>query len=294
MKLKLIVFLLTAAFAGAETFAIVPKFNLGQQFKIEIKTSREDPRQGRGGSSKSDVLLKVIEVNAKGAVADWTITNTVLLIDIPADQRALFDAMSKAVEGIHFELQFNTEGEFTGLRNSDEVAGKMAKMAKILTAEVTKTLPDTQKQAFTTQLSRILNPSTLITSATKNVQLLFNLSGAELETGTPATIQLESPNPLGGEGTLPSVFEIHLDKVSGGEAHVRTVQRHDGKALLGMVTKLIGKAPEGEMPQMEMVDTGEFVFNTDTKLAKRVRHVRKISAGPIQRTDTTDITVTAQ
>src|SRR5688500_10574399 len=107
MKAKLIVFLLATACAQAETFAIVPKFSVGQQFKIEIKKTREDSRQGRGGGSKSDVLLKVIEVNGKGAVADWSVTNSVLLMDVPAGQKAMFDAMLKAVEGVHFELQFN-------------------------------------------------------------------------------------------------------------------------------------------------------------------------------------------
>lgn len=275
MQLRLILLLYAVTSASAQTFAVVPKVSVGQQFKIEITKTREDARPGRGNQGRSDVFLKFIEANEKGSVADWAVGKSVLLTDVPASQRALFDAMSKSVEGIHLELQFDAEGAFTDLRNADEVAGQLTKMTALVIEEITKAIPDSQRDAFVGQMTRILTPSALIASATKEVQLLFNLSGAELKIGERSTTNLESPNPFGGEGILPSVFEVSLEKLTGTEAHVSTVQKHDGKALVAMFAKLMSNLPQGEMPQLEAIDTGEFVFDAATKLPKRVHHVAK-------------------
>jgi hypothetical protein len=296
MNCKLILFLCVTAISGAETFAIVPKFAVGQQFKIEITKTREDTGRSRGGGSKSDVLMKVIEVNEQGAIAEWVVKDTQFLMEVPAALKGMVEASAKVVKGLPFELQFDKEGAFTGLRNADEVNSRLMSMVKVLIGELTKELPDeAMKQAFAKQVGPILNPAFVIGSATREIQLLFNLSGAELDTGERLVVNLEAPNPLGGDTKLPSVFEVLLEKIAGGEAYVTTVQKHDPGAARAMVTALTGKAPpEGEMPAVELIDTGEFVFDASTKLAKRIHHVRKISVGPQHRTDTIDIIVTIQ
>src|SRR5262245_57475311 len=163
--------ILTTPAAYAQELTIKPKLRQRDQFRLELTRTRENaavPQQKVQGACLVDVRL--IPATPQRFVRDWLPGETV--IDNPhAAQDALIAAASDAVRGMRFRLTLSPEGEFTGLANHAEVVPRLQSMVEKIVQQLAARLPEQQRASFQSMINQVLSPSTLIASATREVEL---------------------------------------------------------------------------------------------------------------------------
>jgi hypothetical protein len=190
-----------------------------------------------------------------------------------------------------FRLMLNADGELTGVANESDVAPKLQSMLNLVIDDIRKTAPAEQRAAILELVGRVLSPSALIASATREAQIYFGLNGVELAPGEAVEVELDQPNPLGG-GTIPTTFRVHLESATPDTAILRTITTYDASTLVPTVVALAQQAgkpvpPEelAKMPAMTMGDEATYVFDRTVGLMREVIVARRIAADDARRFD---------
>jgi hypothetical protein len=101
------------------------------------------------------------------------------------------------------EAVLNSSGAFQGLRNQTSVEAKMRLAVDRLIKKLAESIPEESRRQTLEAMGRLVTPRTLISSATREIQLYFALYGMEIEQGKPVEGTLDVPNPI-GDGSFPT------------------------------------------------------------------------------------------
>jgi hypothetical protein len=161
--------------------------------------------------------------------------------------------------------------------------------------ELTNKVPEEQRNKFQSMMGSFLSPGMLIAAATRDVQMYFGLNGATLVVGEPVEVEIQQPNPFGGE-PIPSRLRVTATSATKTEAVINTTTTYDSTVLMKMTEALLAKAgqslsPEdlAKAPSMKMDDDARYVFDRKLGLLREARIERKFEAGAMQRFDRWDI-----
>jgi hypothetical protein len=156
-------------------------------------------------------------------------------------------------------------------------------------------MPEEHREKFLSMMASVLSPGMLIASATRDVQTYLGLNGATLEVGEPVEVDIQQPNPLGGE-SIPTRLRVTAESATKTEAVIKTATTYDGAVLIKMTEALLAKAgqapsPEalGKLPAMKMADEARYVLDRKLGIMREGRIERRIDAGAAQRLDKWDI-----
>jgi hypothetical protein len=289
MRLGAICLLVATASLWAEAVVIKPKLRLGDELAFQVKRGRD----GRA-STTSRVRAKVVSADQNGSVLEWVYTDS--KIEDPAQAgNPVMQAALKGAADVRMEVMLTPDGEFSGIRNVAEISKKLQSMLAIITGEFTKSISDeAERKRFVESVRQVLTPQMLVSSSSRDIALVFALSGVELEKDEAIEAPIGTPNPFGGGGNLPSNVKIELLDSDGKAAKVQMVQTYDAKELRRLMLPMLmrmsqGKLKESDMPEIQMTDATEFTVNLSDGIPSRISYTRKM-AGPAGRVDTAEIT----
>lgn len=283
--------------AVAQPITIGPKFRAGQVLRLELKKTREDNRAGRPtGTSTTPITLRVLKADVNGFVVDWIPAET--RFEDPAQaSHPIFQFASKILKDLHLEAVLNSSGAFQRLRNQTAVETKMQLAVDSMMAKLAESIPEPRRQQTLEAMSRMVTPKVLIAAATREVQLYFALYGIEIEKGKPFDGNVDVPNPL-GEGSLSSQIRINVKEIdpSAEEVQLTLEQRYDPDALLSLLPAALGTvgprlASAARSRSGNVLDRGEFTFNTRSGCMQRIQHERTATMGQVRRLDRTEISL---
>ena len=288
-------FILIATPLFAQDILISPKLRAGDEYRLELIRIRENTAQPQqNGKSRTVAKVRVLTANSEGYVIEWMFGETVIE-NAQAAADPFVAAASKAVSDIPFRITLNADGEFTGLANQAEVMPKLQALVDTIIQGASARLPEDQRKAFLNFVNQLLSPAALIASSTRDVQTYFGLNGVELAAGETAEADLQVPSPLGG-GAIPAKFRVQMESATPDSSSLKTTTTYEAAALLRMTQSLAQQAgatipPEElkKMPPMEMSDDGKYLFDRTVGLMREVIVNRRISLGPMRRTDGLEI-----
>ena len=291
--------LVALAFDTAQAFAqsvdIIPSLRAGDAFQLEVIRIRENsaqPQQNNRGRTLIDV--RVISASTEGFVIEWVPGATILNNPLAA-QNPLLGVDSQALRDIRFRLNLSADGELQGMANQAEVAPKLKTVVDAIVRDLSVKIPEAQRKAFLDFVGQILSVDLLIASATRDAATYFGLNGATLSAGDEVEVDLEQPNPLGGE-PIPASLYVRMDSATADSASLKTKTTYDATSLMRLTESLAKRAgapipPEelAKLPAIEMADEGTYIFDRKVGLMREVKVNRRVGVGPNRRLDAWEI-----
>ena len=291
-------FIACARPAQAQDIAIKPLLRAGDQFRLEVTRLRENSaRPQLDGKSTTPVDIRVETVTDSGMTLAWT-SGTTTFENPQLAQNPLLVAAAKAVAGLVLRINFNADGELTGLANEAEVASRLKATVDAIVGALAAKLPDEQKKPFQAVIGQLLSPAVLIASATREAQIYFGLNGVTVSAGDAVERNVDQPNPL-GSGSIPAMLTISAESATADSATLITQSSYDPESLrkvtLGFIEQSGKRLPPealAKLPQIQMDDTGRYVLDRPVGLMREVTVNRRVSAGANQRVDGWEIRLT--
>jgi hypothetical protein len=293
-----VTFLALAATAFAQEVRVTPNLRAGDAFRLEISRTRENrPPSPQDGKGSTTVDVRVLTVTPEGTTLEWQSDTPA---NFPAAQEALMRAAANAMAGMKPVIRLTADGEVAGLVNEADVLAKMRAATDIIRrAALDKLPPAANRQGMEAMLEQVLSPSVLIGTVVRDAQTYFGLNGLELAVGATVTVDVQQPNPMGGE-PLPAKFSVRVESATADAAVLVTTTTYDGAALMRMTRVLMEKsgAPVSaeelaRNPVMEMSDEGRFVFGRAVGLMRELTVNRRVSVAGQSRLDRTEIRLVA-
>ena len=256
---------------------------MGDSFELELVRVREDSRRPQAnGKSRTVVRVRVLEAGPKGFVLEWQQGATAF--DNPEIvKNPIAAAAANAVKDMSIEAILGSDGEYVGLRNQAEVAGKLQSMLDGMLSSIGKQLQDpSQRQTVETLARRLMSPEFLLSAAASDVQTYFGLHGAVLVKGKSVETPIQQPSPL-GSGTVPATFRVTLESLDAHQANLSSDTAYDPRALAALTKQLAAQAAPGAtstpLSTVEMTDSGRYIYNRAFGLMNEVAITRRIVAG---------------
>lgn len=291
MALSLLALTAIAGPAFAQDVDIVPKFRAGDAFQLEVIRVRENstsPQQNNRGRTLVDV--RVISANADGYVIEWVPGATVVSSPLGA-QNPLLGVDSRVLQDIRFRLKLGADGELQGMANQAEIAPKLKTVVDAIVRQLAAGIPEDERKAFLDFIGQILSVEVLIATATRDAATYFGLNGATLTVGQAVEVDLEQPNPLGGE-PIPSRFRVRMESANSESASLTSTTTYDPAFLVRLTNSLATQAgkpiPPAELaklPPMEMADDASYLFDRKTGLMRELKVNRRVTVGSNRRLD---------
>ena len=284
-----------AATMHGEEIEIAPRLRAGDEFSLKVVHARENSsRPEHNAKSTTTIAVRVLTATPDGLTLEWTPGDA--SIDNPQLARdPMITAAMQAIRGVSLRLKLSPDGEFTGLTNQDEVVSRLQKAVDVMQRELLNKVPEEQRTKVQSMIGSVLSPTVLVASATRDVQTYFGLNGAALAVGEPVEVEIQQPNPFGGE-PIPSRLRVTAASATKTEAVINTTTTYDGAVLMKMTEALLAKAgqsvsPEdlAKAPSMKMADEARYVFDRKLGLMREGRVERRIDAGAARRVDHWDI-----
>jgi hypothetical protein len=278
-----------------EEVEIVPRLRAGDEFSLEVVHARENSsRPEQNAKSTTPIAVRVLTATPEGSTLEWTPGEPSL--DNPQLARdPMFAAAINAVRGVSLQLKLSPDGEFTGLTNQDEVVSRLQAATDVMVRELTTKLPEEQRAQFKSAMGSVLSPAMLIASATRDVQTYFGLNGATLAVGEPVEVELQQPNPFGGD-PIPARLRVTAASATKSEAVINTTTSYDPAVLVKMTEALMAKAGQSltpddiaKAPAMKMADEARYVLDRKLGVIREARVERRVEADTIRRVDHWDI-----
>jgi len=256
---------------------------VGDSFELELVRVREDSRRPQAnGKSRTVVRVRVLEAGPKGFVLEWQQGATAF--DNPEIvKNPIAAAAANAVKDMSIEAILGSDGEYVGLRNQAEVAGKLQSMLDGMLSSIGKQLQDpSQRQTVETLARRLMSPEFLLSAAASDVQTYFGLHGAVLVKGKSVETPIQQPSPL-GSGTVPATFRVTLESLDAHQANLSSDTAYDSRALAALTKQLAAQAAPGATSTLpstvEMTDSGRYIYNRAFGLMNELAITRRIVAG---------------
>ena len=284
-----------AATIRAEEIEIAPQLRADDEFSLRwIHTRENSSRPAQNAKSTTTVAVRVLTATPKGLTLAWTPGDS--SIDNPQLARdPMITAAMDAVRGVSLHLKLSPEGEYTGLSNQDEVVSRLQKAVDGMMRELMNKLPEEKRSQFQSMIGSVLSPTMLIASATRDAQTYFGLNGATLDVGKPVEVEIQQPNPFGGE-PIPARLRATAASATSTEAVINTTTTYDPAVLVKMTEALVAKTGQSltseqiaKAPPMKMADEARYVFDRKLGLIREAQLERRVEAGPTRRLDRWDI-----
>lgn len=272
--------LLAATVLMAQDVHVTPKWKQGDVLRLEYLRTREDSRRPESnGTSKTPVDVTILSADVKGFAVRWKSGKTELPAGMKVPENVL-RIQDKAME-LFVDIQLSAEGEFASVLNAKEVSARMGELVSVMTKDLEQ---DAQAKAL---IRQVLNPDLLLAAASSDAQTYFGLYGVALKPKEKITVDLDQPFPLAPGKTLRSRLEVELVDLKDGLARFQTTTRFDPAAVKTAMADVFLKAgikaeDLDKVPPVEILDTGSFLFETQTGLIREALTDRRTMTGGVQ------------
>ena len=272
--------------ANAEVIEWNPRWNVGDQFTVELVKERKD---GKAVANKGRVLLDM-SIQEKGK--DYYIVHVTygkFELEGPQKNNPLVSRMMNLSEGLRLEIKTGEDGMPQELLNINQVVAHMKKGIDILEEFLKENkLPQMMIDQIITPVREIYKKNESVQSAALDeIMLFFLFCGAELELGNAVEFDELLPNPFQGEA-LPGKGTILLkefDKQTGIAVVEYRLTIDKEKAAPIIFAALQKRAPQSapapkkeEMPQLDVSDRSLYRIDAKKGWALSVEHSRDIKA----------------
>jgi hypothetical protein len=271
--------LLAATLASAQQIELVPKLRAGDHFELDLTRIREDSSKPvRNGKSRTPVYIKVLDIDDKSTILDWSYGPTVFE-NVDASNNPIVKAAAGAMRDLHLEVILSNRGEFQGLRNEAAAVVKFQQMVDTMVAAIAGLIKDEKRrQTIESGIRAMMSPRMQMDSATSDVRTYFGINGNSLAAGKPIEISLGQPTP--------ATFRLTLDKSEPAQLSLSSTTAYATEGLSILRSKLLDQfgvsLPESEkskLPPMKMSDTGKYTFDRTFGLMTEVLVMRTVSMG---------------
>ena len=270
--------------APAQVLSLRPSLQVGDQFELELIRSREDAaRPQSNGKSRTVIHVAVLEAGAKGFLLEWrqgaTSYNNPDIVKNPVAAAA-----ANAFKDMRLEVILGPNGNFTGLRNQEEVTAKLqSALDSMLSTLVPRVENPQERKTAEAIVRRLMSPQILLSTAASDVQTYFGVYGLSVSKGKPVENIVQQTSPL-GPGAIPATFRLTLETLDAHQATLTSTTSHDPRVLAELTKQLLAKAPPGSVsnppPTLEMSDLGRYVYNRAFGLMNEVNIARRVTVGP--------------
>lgn len=275
--------------ALAEQVAVTPRLKTGDTFSIEITRVIESTSQPQQNSRNvSSAQIRIVSTGPEGTVLEWA-PDADQNLEAHAAIDPVVRAASDATRDLRLRLRLDADGAYAGLANEEEVTAKLKIGLDLVVKDLLAKAPEEQRAKLETALGQVFTPTVMIAVFTRDVQTYFSMNGASLAPGESMTVDLEQPNPFGGN-PLPAKLLITMESAVPETAILATTTTYDGNALLRMTRDVLAKSGERlsdaefeKIPPMQMADDGRFVFDRTFGLMRELTVNRRIVMGKEQR-----------
>ena len=275
---------------GDSAVVINPNYLTAQKLSLLLEIQLEDARNSPAQKSyHTPVTLRVMRKSTSGTQLEWLAGAGSR--EGTGGQDPVFDMAEKIFADLRLQVQLDPAGKYLGLRNEEELKGRIQEFLDTLVPQTVAKIPDVASRAKASEgIRAALAPPVLLSAARKELDLFFGISGLRMEPGKPVHVKSGLLNPFGVTGTLDGEMQIVADPIDKARNEVRVAfsQEYDPQKALNFSS---GK-PADAAQQMSMEDHGEFLLDASNWQVRQVRHVRTIRQNKTAvRTETTVIRV---
>ncbi len=277
-----LLFAVLSALSGySQTLSAKPHFTVGDQFTVELSHVRSNSTRPESNAKARNLnQVKVIETGPAGSLLEW-VEGPVEYDDPSQVGNPVVTGASKALDNLRLMIKLNTAGEFVQLDNESVVTKQLLTVAENVVKSVTAEAAADQRAGLEVVVRQMMQPAALLSSATRDIQMYFTLSGSQVETGKPSETTIHLPNPISG---TPVAAKLRVTADSADTFTVRTI--FDRAEVQAAMNELIAKAAPGtDVPLIDVQDTGKYILHPASGLMQSVTYTRKVKAGPQTRTD---------
>jgi hypothetical protein len=282
--------------------SFIPRFVPGDEFRLEIKHTREDSRQAAAGfTATTPVAVRVVSAGAAGTVLDWTPGNVQVTGSLAEPPDPATELASELIGDVTIRIALDPDGSFGRVENSKDLLTKLTAVLDVAIAELERGKPAEEGRKVRELMGQILTPQNLLNMATRDIQTYVAMHGVELPLNKALDVPIRQANPFGGD-PLSAVLRLRVDSSTEETATLVSSTVYDTDALKKSTLALLERAaPPGKKPtdqelasfRLELSDEGRYVFDTKLGLFRTVSVTRRTgtSAGSVKaaRTDRYDI-----
>ena len=280
-----------------ESVALVPAFHVGDRIDMEFELSRErrEPNKAptRGGGVTL-VTIRVIEVTADSAVLAFDFGQPRL-----TDPNAAAE-LAQMVQGLgwpmSFEVMFDDEWSFAGLRNWQDVQRNMQKAMDVILDRAAKAgLPAEQmRQARATVAGMFANRRGVESASQRDIDTYYLPWGWQLPaSGETAISDTLVTLPIGGAQIAGRMKLWLADYKRGQQATVAVEQTLDPNAAQAAIESMLKQMagpnnagpPPGSIPPVNITSIGKYVVDLKTGWVTEASFERKMTMGPASQTE---------
>jgi len=284
--------------ARAEVLDVLPRFTVGERLHLEITRSREDSAYKlSNGTNITKVLVTVKSKDENNLVLEWTPGETQLE---PAHAKVPLIAVgARLMNGFPLTFRFTARGELRELMHVDQINTRFQKVVPEVIASVAAEITNAaERKTFQETAPKSVNLNAALQPVFGDVTLWAAFNGFSFDTGKPIKSRAVGQHPI-DVGKISSDLEMAI-KVSAEQKQMVLTgrQAYDPNGFAGMLRSLLLQSqisfrPQGgKIPEINMSDEFEYVFDTDRALAKRASRKRNIVVDPLlKRADTLTVAV---
>jgi hypothetical protein len=251
-------------------------------------------------TTRETLAVSVLEVNPGGVLLRWENQSPAIEAsgDGPtlASEKAVVEALATRLGAIPYQVEVNTKGEFTGLRNWQALSGAMREvMLPVLVAQA-KARPELAGQddaalraRFAPLLEKMSGEAATNASLGREAAIFNFFVGASMRRGEPREYEDRVPSPWSAD-MLPTrgKFELVAVDDATNTATIHWTQSIDpvrGRdVVLKSITAAGGKPPAGNatagLPDdVRVDDEATMVLDRTTGLPVRLKHTREVAFG---------------
>ena len=283
------------AVLSPQQVSFTPRFVAGDEFRLEIKHTREDSRKASAGfTATTAVAVRVVSAGPAGTVLDWTpgdveVTGSLAETSDPATELA-----SEVIGEVTMRVGLDPDGSFGRLENSKELLTKLTAVLDVAIAELAQGKPAEETRKMRELIGQVLTPQNLLNMATRDIQTYVAMHGVELPSNKALDVPIRQANPFGGD-PLSAVLRLRVESASSEATTLVSTTVYDTDALKKSTLALLERAaPPGKKPtdqelasfSLELADEGRYVFDTKLGLFRNVTVTRRTgtSAGATKAT----------
>lgn len=292
--------------AAPEKLALVPRWNGGEHFALEMQKTREDwvaEKLTRTSRTVTPIQVEVRAKSSSGWIVRWTYGHTSILEGADKD-KDFAERMASLSEGMQLDVRLTPAGFPDGLVDPEKLQRHYASMLSEVEKGLLQKGMETHAVAELMQQSaaRVLGPD-FQRLALSDVELYQRCQTLELrpaKLGSRVEIESELENPFGGD-PFPARGWFVLESLDTGAQRavvsaslaLDPVKSRD--LILAWLTDLAKQSgqppPQGpdDLPLKELGETSRFELDLASCTPSRVEHVRTLVIRSKKRVDRTEL-----
>lgn len=280
-----------------------PKWKKGDIVRYEMTRTQTREIEGKVTRKvvvRTPVEVEVVDVDEDGWFLRWT-QGTTAFDDPKLDDDPLARANYAIQKSIDLDLDLESDGSFSGVRNWKDLRGTGNKIQDAVLAQMAKTgTPKTTLDALRKETDKLFTSKESIEAAfSRPSALLFLPFGQPYELGKTVSYETELPNVLGGDDPFPAKGECTLksmDKETGTAVIVFKLTpdpKEQARVLrkwLDEVAKKAGKPTPKELPELALEDVIDYEFDVNAGWVKALTHTRTVKQPTAMQVETVTLT----